>query len=231
MPDRPRMTTIPADANDWRPQRPLASGRARAVSNAVLEPIWDGDHVLLHFDAEREAPEVEARLWIIDEFGEAPESADAALLAEVRNAIRASQAVIDGFLTRQATRSPETVSTAPQLKTSVSLMYGRKVDAEIAPMPEKEPTAVAFVAVDLLRVDGQDLFDVPLLERKRILDSVVEQSERVRVSPYTQPPLDPWLRAWKAAGFRGAMLKAANSRYVPGRETDEWQEATLLGGR
>ena len=231
MPDRPAKTSILGDPHEWRPQRPLVSGRARAVTNAILEPLWDGDHVLLHFDARPETTEGEAGLSLIDQWGEPPESADPALVVELRLAIRAGDAVIDGFLTRQATRSPDTVSTAPMLRTSFSVMSGRKVDAEIAPMPEKEPTPIAFVAVDLLRVDGQDLFDVPLLERKRVLDSVVEPSERVRVSPYTQPPLDPWLRAWKAAGFRGAMLKAANSRYVPGRETEEWQEATVLGGR
>jgi len=222
---------IPADAREWRPQRPLASRRPRAITNALLEPLWDGDHVLLHFDVERPTHDGESWVLIVDDLGAEIEDVGAELLADVRRAIRAGDAVIDGFLTRQATRSPETVSTAPVAKTKVSLMHGLIVEANLAPLEQAEPTPIAFVAVDLLRVDGQDLFDVPLLERKRILESVIAPSDRVRVSPYTQPPLNPWLRAWTAAGFRGVMLKAANSRYWPDHDTEEWQEATAAAHR
>ena len=120
-------------------------------------------------------------------------------------------------------RPGDSVSLLPKLKTKkFNIVSGPSVSADVAPGKLDEATPVAFVAVDLLRLDGQDLFDVPLLERKRVLESVVVQEERVRVSPYTQPPLASWLRTWRAAGFRGAVLKASNSRYRPGYETDQW---------
>jgi len=87
---------------------------------------------------------------------------------------------------------------------------------------------VAFVAVDLLRVDGQTLLDLPLLERKRLLDSLIRQGDLVRVSPYTRPPLRSWILSWKSLGFDGAVVKAANSRYVPSTVTEEWTVVTKL---
>jgi ATP-dependent DNA ligase len=78
------------------------------------------------------------------------------------------------------------------------------------------------VAVDLLRVDYVTLFDVPLLERKRLLEGVLVQSPLIRLSPYVTPPIQAWLRTWRMAGFKGAIVKGANSKYVPGRRTFEW---------
>ena len=48
---------------------------------------------------------------------------------------------------------------------------------------------LAFVVIDLLRIDNQTLFDVPLLERKRLLEGVVQQSPLVRLSPWVTPPI------------------------------------------
>ena len=134
--------------------------------------------------------------------------------------------MIDGFLTPQATRGGASVSLQPSVKPGrFNLLYTRTVETDVSPPPPSPVSPVAFVAVDLLRVDGQELFDIPLLERKRLLEAILVESERVRVSPFTQPPLGHWLRTWRAAGFRGVVLKAANSRYRPGHESEEWVAA------
>jgi ATP-dependent DNA ligase len=72
---------------------------------------------------------------------------------------------------------------------------------------------------------------VPLLERKRLLESVLTQSDVIRVSVHARPPLDPWVATWKSAGLRGAILKAANSRYLPGSFSDQWREVTRVAAR
>ena len=86
-----------------------------------------------------------------------------------------------------------------------------------------------FIAVDLLRVDGTSLLEVPLLERKRLLESVVVPGPLVRTSPHVRPPIDSWIATWKALGLRGGILKAANSRYVPGDDSVEWRLVERLG--
>ncbi len=176
-----------------------------------MEPSWDGLQVLAHFDLELGEPD-HPWLRLIDADGDDLVTAYEEVAAELRRGILAVDAVIDGWLTTQATRSGEGALVTPILKPSaVSLLTGRPgtlVPAQLPPRTEEAVTA--FVAVDLLRVDGQDLLAVPLLERKRLLEGVVRQSPLVRVSPFTRPPLSQWLATWKASGFSGAILKAAN---------------------
>ena len=45
----------------------------------------------------------------------------------------------------------------------------------------------AFVATDLLWLDGTPLADMPLLERKRLLEGALEASYLVRVAPFVRP--------------------------------------------
>ena len=48
--------------------------------------------------------------------------------------------------------------------------------------------AVSFVATDLLWLDDTSLLDVPLLERRRLLESVIAESDVVRVGAFVRPP-------------------------------------------
>lgn len=223
---------IPADRLDWRPQTARPTRRPRTVSNPIVEPLWEGAHLLAHVDT-RGGTEGGPRCLLIDDEGTDLTSLEAEIAAALAEAFRAIDAVIDGYLTDQATRPGTDVSLAPVGRASGNFVMGRRVDPDVSPRTtgHEEPRAVAFVAVDLLRVDGEDLFDVPLLERKRILDSLLAEGERIRISPYTQPPLRSWLQTWRAAGFRGAVLKASNSRYRPGDSTDDWTVALASGQR
>ena len=80
-------------------------------------------------------------------------------------------------------------------------------------------------------MDGTSLLDVPLLERKRQLESVIAPSRLLRISTHVRPPIDTWVATWKAMGFKGGMLKAANSRYHPNDDTVEWRVVERLGKR
>lgn len=89
----------------------------------------------------------------------------------------------------------------------------------------------AFVAVDLLELDGERLLDVPLQERRRLLDSVVVPGERVRLSPLVKHPADGWLRSWRSAGFTHYLAKHQNGRYSSGAQADDWLKLDLRGPR
>ena len=86
---------------------------------------------------------------------------------------------------------------------------------------------LAFVAVDLLEVDGTLLLDVPLLERKRILDGVLVENLLIRKSMFIREPVNSFLLTWRTAGFRELAYKDANSRYRPGTEHDGWVLAPM----
>jgi hypothetical protein len=229
-------TEVPSsDPADWRPQLPAPERlRGANVRDPIIEPHWGGIHVLAHFDAERASPDGAPSLQLVDAEGEdILATMHASLVDELRGAIQAVDAVVDGFLTDEATRTGEGATIAITAQgAGLGSMLMRPPTVDVAEPREVEAGPVAFVAVDLLRVDGQPLFDLPLLERKRLLESVIRQSELVRVGTYARPPLGPWLRSWKAAGFAGAVLKAANSRYRPTTVSTEWSVVLRTpGGR
>jgi bifunctional non-homologous end joining protein LigD len=184
----------------WRPQRARDGLDPSKISNPIAEPLWDGVRVLAFFrdGVGDQWGAVEA----LDSRGEdaLPEAMRA--FDQLRRSISASEAILDGIVTNEANR--------------------RGVGIEFDGRPDMEPADAAFVALDLLRIDDEPLLDVPLLERKRLLEGVILQSPLVRVTPWTGLPLRPWFRTWRRAGFQGIVIKGANSRYVPGSSSNEW---------
>ncbi len=116
----------------------------------------------------------------------------------VRAAARTERAVVDGVWTAQPFLSED-------------------------PASERR----AFVAVDLLELDGESLLDVPLQERRRLLESVVDERVQVRVSPAVKQPIGGWLPGWRTAGFTHYVAKHQNSRYAPGERADDWLKIDL----
>lgn len=224
---------IPADPLDWRPQLAREHGHPPAIQDPLVEPAWEGLHVLAHMgEASDRAQTAAPAVRLIDVLGEEVTHEEPEVVRALAENLLAADAVVDGFLTRQATRGGEgaTLSLRADV-SSLGTLISRRADVDVrrpdSELPDEPP--VAFVAVDLLRIDGQELFDIPLLERKRLLESALRADELVRVSPFARPPLQSWLVTWKAAGFDGVMVKAANSRYQPQTLTDEWTLVTRLG--
>ena len=155
------------------------------------------------------------------------------IVGQVRRAVLADTAVLDGYLTRQATQPPGSIRigsaqipTAGQMTSQMLLGRGLSASKLNRLQPDESDldrnSPLALVAVDLLEVDGQGLLEIPLLERKRHLESALQESELVRRGAYIRPPVDTWLASWRALGFRELAYKDANSRYLPGTVNDAW---------
>jgi bifunctional non-homologous end joining protein LigD len=215
----------PREARAWRPQG-FGRKAARKIEDPIVEPLWIGDRAIAYAAADR--------VELLDEDGEAFVAELVADVADaIRNAVRADALVLDGYLTVQATRPPEAVFLGMEAPSSsdfaTQLLVGQRRRPEVADprLPITADAPLAFVAVDILAVDEESLLDIPLLERKRILESVLEESELVRVGAYVRPPIDTWLATWRALGFGALAFKASNSRYRPGRSNDEWSTARI----
>lgn len=241
-----------ADAEAWRPAG-FGPGRGRDIADPIVEPVWEGRRVLVHLTG--------AELRIVDAQGAtvaggaAPSASEGlepaagreteleAIVGALRTAIRASEAILDGVLTLQATQSDEgvfpgevEVPTAGEL--AAQLFFGRRqgranhaAGRARGRAPGRTPGSagdrLAFVAIDLLAVDGEPLLDIPLLERKRLLESVLVEGPLVRRTAYVRLPVEPWLGSWRALGFRALAYKAANSRYEPGRPNPGWAHVPI----
>jgi ATP-dependent DNA ligase len=212
--------------------RPYTGRATPVIRDPVVEPFWSGVRVLAHVGpapAGDTAPVV--RLLAGDGVDLGSELPD--VVAHVTAAVRALDAVVDGVVTRQVGLQGVGAAPIAEVRASATAVIMRgTADIDIVPRgrsSDATPDDEGFVAVDLLSVDGTDLLDVPLLERKRLLESVVAETQYVRLSVLARPPIDAWIATWKALGLRGGMLKAANSRYEPGERTPEWRVVERVG--
>lgn len=211
---------------DLRPQ-PFGDGRPGRVQDPLIEPLWTGVRVLAAVDA--------AGTTLADEGGESivghAEVADALAAAALADGL-----IVDGFLTKFAARESrvyvamDDLPSASQLASRPLLGIRRTRAEEVTKAREAARSArtfgpddtVTFVAIDLLWLDGESVLDVPLLERRRLLESVLAEGDLVRRGVFVRPPIDAWIGSWRALGFDGLSFRAANSRYQPGRKTAEW---------
>ncbi|MET0442007.1 MAG: non-homologous end-joining DNA ligase [Casimicrobiaceae bacterium] len=87
------------------------------------------------------------------------------------------------------------------------------------------PTArgIALFVFDVLFLDGRDLRDLPLEDRKRVLhDAVGDGLGTVRPSPDVRGNGREFIRQACALGLEGCVSKRADSRYLPGVRTRGW---------
>lgn len=216
---------IPADPHDWRPQR-IKHGRfVPQIVDPLVEPLWSGTRVIVHYRDSNEHDQW-GDIEVLDQYGDDATDDAPMALDFLRRSVLASEAVIDGIISTQATGGGEGLAVVLSGRTKpLQRMFigGPASDVTFEPPKDyRHEGQPAFVALDLLSLDNQQLFDIPLLERKRLLEGTIQESELVRVSPVVRPPLRQWFATWRSAGFKGLMIKSSNSRYEPGGETSQW---------
>ena len=230
LPGAPAPSRIRAATESWRP---MAYGHHRPdrIEDPVCEPLWGGRRVLVEV--------AEGRVDIRGTDGELVPGYDV-LREAIADATFADEAVIDGALLPAPLRDTEgarirvgldSVKTPAERVKHVfigeSPLSGKRTalqqaDEARAPAPAPGDAPAAFVASDLLWIDGQSLLDVPLLERKRVLESALDERELVRRSMVVRPPVETWFAQWRALGFEEVTFKAANGRYRPGTVAEDW---------
>ncbi len=87
----------------------------------------------------------------------------------------------------------------------------------------REPVAVFLYAFDLLRLDGRDLRQLPLRERKATLRRALRFEGNVRFSPHRNEHGEHMYREACSKGLEGVMAKRADSPYRASRSSD-WRK-------
>jgi hypothetical protein len=211
---------IGPDRATWLPQR-FGMKRTGEIDDPLVEPAWNGIRILVRFGDDAAAASADD-----GEELELPPNLEVAIV----DAVRAGELVLDGYLSGQPGRSTEGMAvgrvegpSAGEIARQLFIGTRRSDAASIPRVIDIGPgDTLAFVAVDLLSIDHQPLLDVPLLERKRLLESAIAESELVRRSVYVRPPVERWLMSWRAMGFSHVAFKASNGRYTPGQENESW---------
>jgi bifunctional non-homologous end joining protein LigD len=164
---------------------------------------WDGMRALCFVDGER---------LRVQSYNERDVTASWPELAGLSEALPATTALLDG----------ELVATDAAGRPSFGLLQQRMHVADPAEVARRATEVpVIYVAFDLLHLDGHDLTGLPLTDRRRLLDQVLEPGLRWRCSPMHEdgPAL---LAAATERGLEGVVAKRLDSRYEPGRRTRTW---------
>ena len=118
--------------------------------------------------------------------------------------IEAQQAVVDG----------EVVALDEDGRPDFSLLQTKLGDKGVG--------GLVYQAFDLLYLDGRSLLDVPLEDRKRLLQSVLREHPRVRFASHVEREGVAFHAAATKAGLEGILAKLRRSRYEPGRRSPAW---------
>ena len=204
-----------------RPQA-YGNGAPQKVRDPLIEPLWTGVRALAAVD--------DGGATLVDADGDRVDGMPT-IIEALGASLRADGIILEGFLTKQTARAASVV-VWPDEMPSVGRLVGLRRNRAVDTLTLKEETlaahtfesdeAVSFVATDLLWLDDTSLLDVPLLERRRLLESALVESDVVRVGAFIRPPIESWVTSWRAVGFAGLTYKAANSRYLPGEPNPDW---------
>jgi ATP-dependent DNA ligase len=202
---------------------PLLPQRASQLNADVLsvdwlfEPSWPGERLIVRRSA--------GGIAITNAAGESVNAELPEVAGVLEHALLAQDAVVDGVWTSQ----PFIGDGSPARAWAETLAEEGLADEVPDPMETEQRRA--FVAIDLIEIDGEPLYDVPLQERRRILESIVEEDVRVRVSPLVKQPISGWLEGWRLNGFTHFLAKHVNSRYRPGTVCEDWLEIPVVQAR
>ncbi len=88
---------------------------------------------------------------------------------------------------------------------------------------------IVYFAFDLLYLDGYDLREVPLLERKGLLEYLLLRSQTaLRFSPHVRGSGPDVFKQACQMGLEGIISKRANSTYATGLRTRDWIKVKCL---
>lgn len=201
----------------------------REIVDPLFEPHWPGRRALVAVEA--------GSVAIRDvDLGDRPRTAD--LRDAIAAASAADEVILDGYLLpgplpgTDAPRLPPSATAAITRSGVLGHIFlgslgrrrpGRRrepAEGDVVALPPDGP--IVFAAVDMVWLDGEPLIDLPLGERKRLLEAIVTDGELVRRTVAVRAPAERWHGQWRALGFEEMAVKAANSRYVPGGVCRDW---------
>ncbi len=139
-------------------------------------------------------------------------------LAGIERSVAAESCVLDG----------EIVVFDKNGKPDFRLLQEREhAEQEIAIRALSKVYPACYVVFDVLEVNGRQITDLGLMERKRILEKIVKDCERIKKSVFTERGKELW-EFVKSKKLEGVMAKRKNSVYEQGKRSENWLKIKLF---
>jgi len=123
---------------------------------------------------------------------------------------------LDAILDGEIVAFDEGVPSFQRLQQRMHLRDERRIEQMARQIP------VAYIVFDLLYIDGEDLTDQSLQERRRRLEDTIVPSESIQMSPITEAVGTALFQAAADQGLEGIMAKRLSSVYQPGARSLDW---------
>ena len=162
----------------------------------AFEIKWDGYRTIVHVSDGRVRLQSTAGRDVTDRWPE---------FAELASAVNAESAILDG----------ELIVLDDNGHPSFELVQRSGIGSD-------RQAVIQFF--DVLQVDGTDTIDVPYLDRRRLLDQLVEPGDNWTVPAFSIGSGAALLAATAEQGLEGVIAKRTDSRYRPGARTKEWRK-------
>ena len=85
-----------------------------------------------------------------------------------------------------------------------------------------------YIVFDILHLDGKDLIDLPLIERKEILKENVKEGNNLLFSVFIFEKGKEFFKKVKEQGLEGIMAKKIDSSYEIGKRSKNWLKIKVL---
>src|SRR5437762_1581049 len=203
-----------ANAEKGPMPRSLDPMKAQLVDEAfdndrwLFEVKWDGIRLVSFIDDGKVSLQTRAGRTVDAEYPQ---------LQDIGRLVNARQAVLDG----------EVVVLDDEGRPSFQLLQNRG----------KEPRPMQYVVFDIVYVDGQRLFKVPLEDRKRLLRDVVRDAALLKYSEHVLGEGKAFFKAAQQKRLEGIVAKLRDSPYQPGVRSSAWlkikavlQQEVVIGG-
>jgi bifunctional non-homologous end joining protein LigD len=86
----------------------------------------------------------------------------------------------------------------------------------------KAGTPIVYYVFDVLEIEGEPVVDLPLLERRKLLEGLLDRRSKIVRLSETFDDGQALLDAAKQQRLEGIMAKRLDSKYLPGRRTRDW---------
>ena len=194
----------PFDVTVVQPMLPTLTKAPFSNPDGLFEPKWDGYRAICFLENGRVRFASKNRKSLTQRFPE---------LQRIPKSIKAETAILDG----------EIVALDKKGVPCFAGLRSGKVANECA---------IVFYAFDLLNLNGDDLTEKPVVERKAILKRILPKQDtgRVRYTEHIVGDGERLFRELEKRKLEGMVAKRADSLYVGGR-TRAWLKIKTKAGR
>lgn len=190
---------------DARNIRPMLAQTAEPFNSEqhVFEPKWDGMRCIAYIKDSKVELQNRNLKTVTKSYPE---------LETIAGNVKSNRAILDG----------EIVVLEKGLPSFELLQYrfGANDPIQIRMLSRRMPTT--YIAFDLLHLNGGDLVNIPLTERRQKLAKIVENVPHMLLSQFVPSHGKSYFKNALKLGFEGVMAKKADSVYQIGTRSEDW---------